>query len=1111
MTKSAFGQAVVLVAAGFCGVLTACRSPDTSTRAACLDEGLRDLAHSRWVEPRLSGGFAWQECQRSLPGDHVVEAARCPSSHFSSFPVSMTPESCDPLGRRHVEALRMLILRPERTEEAVEMLEALAADAPADAWILNDTAAAYLVRAQRLDRPSDLLKALETAQRGVEKSGSAESRFNLALTEETLGLSNLAVRSWEDYLSEDDGRGWVGEARERRGRLLGERARSAATWWPLNRQRLSEAVRARDRVAVGQLIGPFPDAAQRHVEEEVLRDWAQSETQETADKALATARLIAEELARTTGDHYLAETVGAILDASSPPRDVARLQALRKGHLAFAKARLAERAQQWAQEETYYRQARQFFATANSPLREGADLGIAIVLFRRAGKAQLARVLTLLESIEKEARKRGYHHLIGRTLWIRALCLTFTNRPLQALQGYNAALLSFARMADRENLANVRARKTGILRALGENELAWREIFQALPGLPRMVELQSEHQLLGEAAASALALGHPRSALLFQDRAVRLFEDELRSPAGPIEKVRELRFNLALSLRERAAIRLHAEQVGPARADLEQAIRLAQMPSDESIRLALRARIREVEAGTLLASNPRAAIQAFQDALALSTSGTFPSFRAQVLFELSQAYRGLGRRPEAERHLVLGLRELEKEEKALLAGSSRGEGEALWSAYFSRFQGAYRLLIGLLAEDKRPAEAFSYAEKARGLEPLSLVRQSPLAPAAFRKLAGSGEPLALEKIQAQLPRGTFLIEYCVLDDRTLIWVIWRNGLELLERRVGRQILEKWAAEVQAKARHRDVEGFDTALSQPFHDLVGTPLAWLANAARSEGGVERLVFIPDGAIHGLPLAALRDPETRRYLIEDYPVSIAPSASLYIYSLLRDRDLPRRGAPTALLMGDPAFDPASDLTRELPRLDRAAAEVEKIRRFYPNAVVLTGGNATPDRFIALSAESTVVHFAGHAVANPQSPYRSRLLFSPSAGRSGALSAEEMLSELQLRKTRLFVLSACSSAGGHPIGPEGLAALVRPLMASGVPAVVGSLWNVGDDTTEELLVELHRHYTAGEDAANALRQAQLSLLRRESPGLRSALSWAPFQVIGYASSPSAPNRHH
>jgi CHAT domain-containing protein len=77
---------------------------------------------------------------------------------------------------------------------------------------------------------------------------------------------------------------------------------------------------------------------------------------------------------------------------------------------------------------------------------------------------------------------------------------------------------------------------------------------------------------------------------------------------------------------------------------------------------------------------------------------------------------------------------------------------------------------------------------------------------------------------------------------------------------------------------------------------------------------------------------------------------------------------------------------------------------------------------------------------------------------------------------------------------------------LIGAGVPAVVGTLWNVEDATAEDVLVSFHSHYREGSDAAVALQRAQVDLLRNKNnnAGLRSVLAWAPFQVIGHASSP-------
>jgi len=181
------------------------------------------------------------------------------------------------------------------------------------------------------------------------------------------------------------------------------------------------------------------------------------------------------------------------------------------------------------------------------------------------------------------------------------------------------------------------------------------------------------------------------------------------------------------------------------------------------------------------------------------------------------------------------------------------------------------------------------------------------------------------------------------------------------------------------------------------------------------------------------------------------------------------------------------------------------VQQIYALYaPDAQLRVEADATVPAFIDLARKSAVVHIAAHGIVDPRMPSHSALLLAPSDKSSGLLDAQAMLTTLHLDRTRLVVLSACSSAGGLPVGPEGLAPLVRPLIAGGVPAVLGSLWDVDDATAAQLLVSFHRRYREGLDAASALQAAQRDLLQSRNAGLRSALAWAPFQVIGYGSSP-------
>ena len=46
----------------------------------------------------------------------------------------------------------------------------------------------------------------------------------------------------------------------------------------------------------------------------------------------------------------------------------------------------------------------------------------------------------------------------------------------------------------------------------------------------------------------------------------------------------------------------------------------------------------------------------------------------------------------------------------------------------------------------------------------------------------------------------------------------------------------------------------------------------------EGEPDTLVFVPDGALRTIPFAALRDRDTKRFLIEMHPVAMTPSLTL-----------------------------------------------------------------------------------------------------------------------------------------------------------------------------------------------------------------------------------------
>jgi CHAT domain-containing protein len=112
---------------------------------------------------------------------------------------------------------------------------------------------------------------------------------------------------------------------------------------------------------------------------------------------------------------------------------------------------------------------------------------------------------------------------------------------------------------------------------------------------------------------------------------------------------------------------------------------------------------------------------------------------------------------------------------------------------------------------------------------------------------------------------------------------------------------------------------------------------------------------------------------------------------------------------------------------------------------------------------------------------------------AGKDGFLHMDEIAS-LKLNAD-LVVLSACRTGQGTMARGEGVTGLARAFLYAGSKGVVCSLWSVDDRETANLMVDFYGHLKEGRPAADALRDAQLAMIRAG----KAPLYWAPFIVIG------------
>jgi CHAT domain-containing protein len=1042
----------------------------------------------RTLQPRLSGAQTWQRCRQYLRANRVVEETACGDTPAAPPPV----QACRVIDSRE-DALSVLADEPHCTDSAVVALERFA---DADPTVRSDLAAAYYVRAQRNDQPSDFLEALSAADRAIAAAPrQASAHFNRALIQEALGLTDEAIASWDEFLTLERSGDWAAEARDHRQRLA--QVMNDATRWERSQHDLARAIRARDRNTTARLIAPFPSAAERYFEEELLPRWAASPTQTNLEELSFFAGVLS---ARLAGDRFANDIVAAIAQASKEPE---KLAALRQGHAIYGLARRTERSFQWTEAPGLYRKAVEPLARGGSPMRLRAQLGVT----------SIDPNTEAFKTLEREAQQHHYLHLLARVYWGRARSED-RGSYIASIGTYRAAQSLYAGLRDEEGLAAVHSRVAGVLNVLGNYNLAWREAFYANRYRDRLSEVKDRQALLVETADAVEAVGHARTAMLYHNAGIRFVQDELRATAPEdIERLRKLTTNMGVAFRHRAATEFRLGFMDDATKDASEAIRLEGQTERGMTSIGIyRARADELAARAYLHKNPNRSVDLLSKAFR-ETPADYRTYRASLLVQRADAFLLARRDREADQDLVQTLQILREEESAILHDRKVGADERLWAPYFSRFQETYRKLISRLVSEGEPARAFLYAERARSFEPLDLMLRHDFVPPEVRALVFDevpNEPAARAKIasiQKLLPLGTFVIEYCVLEDDTYVWILSRDAFRPISLpRVGRLTIERWTSQLQEAALWPNhIAAAATANNILRAAYAGIAAAPLAAIGKLPGGhaPSRLVFIPDRAIHGLPLGALLNEKTERYLIEEAPVEISGSTSLYLSSLRRDAMLASVARPSVLVIGDPEFDRSLPFALGMQRLKYADREARGIQRIYGgNAEILTGADATVPRFFAIAAERDIVHVAAHAIVNAQAPTHSLLLLAPSEGNSGVIDTEELLRRFKMDRTRLVVLSTCNSAGGLPVGPEGVAPFVRPLLAAGVSAVVGTLWEVNDNaTTEDVMVSFHRQYKDGRDAAVAMQAAQRSLLRKNN-----VLAWAPFQVIGHSSSPFA-----
>jgi CHAT domain-containing protein len=417
-------------------------------------------------------------------------------------------------------------------------------------------------------------------------------------------------------------------------------------------------------------------------------------------------------------------------------------------------------------------------------------------------------------------------------------------------------------------------------------------------------------------------------------------------------------------------------------------------------------------------------------------------------------------------------------------------------------------------------------------------------------------PLAVNDIQPLLSADEAMVLYAVVDQRSYVIAITREGVDWKEISLGTDALTQKVTAFRRGldvGKARDASGksglFDLALANELYVALLSPVEALTRDKRN------LLVVPSAALTALPFhllvtekpqAAVPDTlegyRSAAWLLRRQAVSVLPS----VVSLKSLRGFTRKdeGVKPMTGFGDPVFNPALEgpaerraangqvaarsvvtsaysefwrgagvdrarLAQSLPQLPDTADEL--------NAVAKDVGAAAADIHLGRDAsEATlkraalpqyrIIYFATHGLVagDIKGLGEPSLALSipeqPTELDDGLLTASEV-AQLKLNADWV-VLSACNTIAGDKPGAEALSGLARAFFYAGARALLVSHWAVDSEAATRLTTstfDLLKN-EPGLGRAEALRRAMLTYVDdASSPRNAYPAMWGPFALIG------------
>jgi CHAT domain-containing protein/Tfp pilus assembly protein PilF len=734
-------------------------------------------------------------------------------------------------------------------------------------------------------------------------------------------------------------------------------------------------------------------------------------------------------------------------------------------------------------------------------------------VYERTGRyAQAIENFGWALAIQRELRNRA-----GEGVLLSDLGAAYNGlgRYDRALDQYQQALAAYREVGDRVNEGTTLANVGLALHRQGQTGKAVEYYARALALQRELADRPQEANTLTKLALAQLAEGRPAEALATSERALALHRD-LKNRYGEgrtldaMGQIQRALGRLDLSLGRLSSALALTRELGA---------RAAEAATLGELMLTCKAR----GATRLAVFYGKQAVNTLQElrggirGLDKESQGAFVDSKQETYRTLAALLVSEGRLPEARQVIDM----LKQDEYLQFVRRDGGEtaalaGRAALSPEEAALEQQYRAIseqvasIGRRYAELSPKQSLT-PEEQRQLADLE--KQLEVANRAFHQFlgrldaefgrGGAGgdgkayqlrEAEGLKEVLRELGGGAVALYTIVGEQKYYVVLYTPDAMVAREYPVG-------AAELNAKifALREAVQSPSRdprPLARELYRILVAPVAKDLEQARAE----TLMWSLDGALRYVPLAALHDGE--RYMVERYRnVVFTPATQANLKDRPRAQLKGLGFGVSKAHVGFGALPAVPEELRSIFREDSAPTPGPEARGVLPGRVLMDEeftGEALRD---ALRQRYPLVHIASHFAFKPGDETDSSLLL----GDGRLLTLAQIKSATNLfGGVDLLTLSACDTAsGGASTDGREVESFGVLAQRQGAKAVLASLWPVADASTRLLMQEFYRLRGGGEGMTKveALRRAQLALLRGEAESAGAAAAPARSQVVGTA----------